>query len=365
MFGIDNQQILAVENWKYQINSCIKRIKEIDDQIPRATEPFRTQLENERRMNRDNYSNFSIMLAPYEAVNLQIGDLQTLPSRYHDGDYIIAYFEANRLNSPNIPSGIQKIQIQDRYGIADKTNPIFVQFIVNLKAERSFAKDDNDIATVKKIDEWFRKFENLLKKIFENEELRLRFDRKRYNFDLLLPGYEPFDLNTLSDGYSAVINIITELMIRMEKKSSMAYEIPGIVLIDEIETHLHVKLQKLVLPILTTFFPNIQFIVSTHSPFVITSLEDAVVYDLENNIQIDDLSKYSYSAIIEGYLQQDQYSDVLKEKLENYYRLKNKIEKTEDDRKEILIKKDEILALSKYHAPHIEAEVQKILLEDI
>ena len=80
---------------------------------------------------------------------------------------------------------------------------------------------------------------------------------------------------------------------------------------------------------LTSFFPNIQFIVSTHSPFVINSIDNAVVYDLENNIQIDNLSNYSYSAIIEGYLGQDQYSDILKGKIELYKELKNKDNKTQ------------------------------------
>lgn len=45
-----------------------------------------------------------------------------------------------------------------------------------------------------------------------------------------------------------------------------AYEKEGIVLIDEIETHLHLELQRVILPILTTIFPNIQFVVTTHSP---------------------------------------------------------------------------------------------------
>lgn len=56
----------------------------------------------------------------------------------------------------------------------------------------------------------------------------------------------------------------------------------GIVLIDEIETHLHLELQKEILPFLTKLYPNIQFIVSTHSPFILSSVDNAVVFDLEN-----------------------------------------------------------------------------------
>lgn len=69
----------------------------------------------------------------------------------------------------------------------------------------------------------------------------------------------------------------------MEKKTgkNFKFDMQGIVLIDEIETHLHLELQKIILKLLTTVFPNIQFIITTHSPFILSSLENTVVYDLE------------------------------------------------------------------------------------
>ena len=57
----------------------------------------------------------------------------------------------------------------------------------------------------------------------------------------------------------------------------------GIVLIDEIETHLHLELQRSILPFLTEMFPNLQFIVTTHSPFVASGLENVVVYEPEKS----------------------------------------------------------------------------------
>jgi hypothetical protein len=50
-------------------------------------------------------------------------------------------------------------------------------------------------------------------------------------------------------------------------------EAPGILLIDEIELHLHPKWQQTVIPRLRAAFPNTQIIVTTHSPLVLTSLE--------------------------------------------------------------------------------------------
>ena len=72
-------------------------------------------------------------------------------------------------------------------------------------------------------------------------------------------------------------------------------------MIDEIETHLHLALQKEILPILTELFPRVQFIVTTHSPFVLSSANNATAYDLEHRQMISNLATYSYSALAEGY----------------------------------------------------------------
>lgn len=79
------------------------------------------------------------------------------------------------------------------------------------------------------------------------------------------------------------MEIVSDLIMRMEAQSRMraSFDLEGIVLIDEVETHLHLELQKKILPLLTKLFPNIQFIISTHSPFILNSLRDVVIYDLE------------------------------------------------------------------------------------
>ena len=90
----------------------------------------------------------------------------------------------------------------------------------------------------------------------------------------------------------------------MEKQQNHVFDfsIPGIVLIDEIETHLHLELQKNILHLLTVIFPNIQFIVSTHSPFILNSLENVAIYDLETKVLVENgLSDIPYSGIVEGY----------------------------------------------------------------
>lgn len=109
------------------------------------------------------------------------------------------------------------------------------------------------------------------------------FDEDTFKFSIAMDGREPFDFNTLSSGYAAILDIVADLIIRMEKQINRSFDfnIPGVVLIDEIETHLHLELQKNIMKLLITVFPNMQFIVSSHSPFILNCLDNVVIYDLE------------------------------------------------------------------------------------
>ncbi len=214
-----------------------------------------------------------------------------------------------------MPSGIKKIDLQKRYPLQENVNQQFIQYVVNLKADRSFARDDNEKTVVASIDKWFDQFQNRLRDLFGSSTLQLKFDRKTYNFQIIEDEKEPYGFNTLSDGYSAILSIVTELLLRMEAHNVRNYDMEGLVLIDEIETHLHVDLQKKILPFLTDFFPKIQFIVSTHSPFVLSSVSNAVICDLESRIVTSDLSGYSYDALIESYFYSDKYSNSVKNKI--------------------------------------------------
>ena len=110
----------------------------------------------------------------------------------------------------------------------------------------------------------------------------------------------------MSAGFAAVLDIVVDLIMRMEKHTGEVFRFdqPGIVLIDEIETHLHIELQRRILPFLTTLFPNIQFIVNTHSPMILQSIENVVIYDLEKKILVNQpqgLTDVPYTGIVENY----------------------------------------------------------------
>lgn len=135
-------------------------------------------------------------------------------------------------------------------------------------------------------------------------------------------------------------------------------------LIDEIETHLHLDMQKNILELLTTVFPNIQFVISTHSPFILNSLENAVIYDLEKNITVQDgLSNVPYSGIVEGYFNANVMSNILKEKYERYKELVYKEELIDDDFEEIAELEMFLNEIPDYLALDITTEYQRIKME--
>lgn len=92
----------------------------------------------------------------------------------------------------------------------------------------------------------------------------------------------------MSSGEHALISLFCELIRQADNIGSTFAKVNGIVLVDEIDKHLHIKLQKEVLPELIKLFPNVQFIVTSHSPFFNLGLAEEnddfyKIYDLDNN----------------------------------------------------------------------------------
>jgi hypothetical protein len=91
-------------------------------------------------------------------------------------------------------------------------------------------------------------------------------------------------LELLSTGSLYTLSHLVRLLMRMHQcnlvhpSDEPLHTIPGILLIDEPETHLHPKWQKHFLPDVIEVFPNLQIIAATHSPFVVSSVRGARVY---------------------------------------------------------------------------------------
>ena len=112
---------------------------------------------------------------------------------------------------------------------------------------------------------------------------------------------QQYRIEELSDGYRTMLALVMDLARRMAvankntkwPEGQTVLHSPGVVLIDEVELHLHPSWQQSVLPTLMEIFPNVQFIVTTHSPQVLTSiaakhiriLKDGVVHSFTDETE--------------------------------------------------------------------------------
>jgi predicted ATP-binding protein involved in virulence len=192
----------------------------------------------------------------------------------------------------------------------------FKQYLVNKKVNQAFSQLENNQFEIIQTDIFFREIENIFEKIFEDEGLKLIFIKESYEFVIKLSNGRELTFDILPDGISAFLGILMDLLVRLDLIRKIAgnntYNPCGIVLIDEPETHLHISLQYHVLPILTTLFPNVQFIVATHSPAVISSIKYSTIFDLttKETLSSDDAIGKSFSELMVSHFGLDnEFSD--------------------------------------------------------
>lgn len=94
-------------------------------------------------------------------------------------------------------------------------------------------------------------------------------------------------MDEMSDGYKNTLSMIGDIAYRMAVLNPMLgdkvlEETPGVILIDEIDLHLHPQWQQTIISDLNTVFPNVQFIVSSHAPAVINSVAKENIRILDN-----------------------------------------------------------------------------------
>ncbi|MEO9512730.1 MAG: AAA family ATPase [Flavobacteriaceae bacterium] len=356
-----NKYLTQIDNGNFQsYDAQVQNLKSFTNELKSATNKKRiSQVENTVKSIKQWFESFGGTEILFSNEPMEIHN------QCQKGEFLLSFFDSKRLSNLNIPQGIKKLDLKKKYRIKDKVNTNFIQYLVNLKADRSFARDDDEIETVKKIDDWFKRFEKRLKDIFDFDSLKLKFDRKSYNFEIITNEIEPFNFNNLSDGYSAIISIVSELILRMEAHNVKTYDLEGIVIIDEIETHLHVDLQKKILPFLTDFFPRIQFIVTTHSPFVLSSISNATICDLETKIVTTDLSNYSYDALIESYFKTDKYSDEIKTKIKEFEKLIEKDDLTPQQRNTLIDLRNYFAHSPKYLSNELMVKLQELSLKEL
>lgn len=141
-------------------------------------------------------------------------------------------------------------------------------------------------------------------------------------------------ISQLSDGYRTVISLVADVAYRMtilnpNLGEAVLRETPGIVLIDEVDQHLHPQWQKRIINDLRSLFPQVQFIVTTHAPSVINTVKTRNMRILDN-YQIDNIGIEVYgrdsNSIIRSVMKGEERPAEIMEKFKAFYDLLSKEE---------------------------------------
>lgn len=220
--------------------------------------------------------------------------------------------------------GYENCSIQE-LDISGVTN--FIIELTNL--ENAYKIEKNDLnATIKEVQYLNNTAAPFFEKLY-NKPIQIKVGRSKYAAaQCLIFKFKDIDLEffQLSSGEKYLFTLVLELIYRnitLNPNNEDYSNTPGIVLIDEIEDHLHPRWQLNVIDALETAFPNIQFIVSTHSPLIASSVRR------EQIVAISNFEIIPSEALV------DIYSDSSDEILENLMFSDNKISKFEEERKEI------------------------------
>ncbi len=252
---------------------------------------------------------------------------------------IFAYSGYRRLDQTNI-SYIQEISenpLERSLDISNSINPqILLQWVANTKTKEALAYTRNDLAKAEQYKNSIKRIEKVVSDITGLQvefiladnplQVQINIDGIKLNFSLL------------ADGIKSIISWIADLLMRMDRLSwnndVEVFDRNFILLLDEVEVHLHPAWQRKVLPIIQELFRNAQIIVSTHSPFVANSVDNAWIYKLKRVGHFSVLdgepilseNAKSYRTIMEEIFGINrQFGDEVEKDLDRFYSMKNEI----------------------------------------
>jgi predicted ATP-binding protein involved in virulence len=174
----------------------------------------------------------------------------------------------------------------------------------------------------------------------------------------------------LSDGQRTILAMVADITYKAaslnpQLEDQVALETPGIVLIDEIDLHLHPNWQRKIVNSLKTTFPKIQFIATSHSPFIIQSLREGELIDLNESQpteyedkSIEDIAEYHLGVEIPQRSQR--YLEMMAAAKEYYRVLEQSKTSSSEENKRLKNRLDELTApFSDNIAYHAFLEMQR------
>lgn len=163
--------------------------------------------------------------------------------------------------------------------LGKKSNVDLTNFLCHIDYLRS-----SDVTTEKELGEFvYETVKQTINSCIDNGEFK--YIRRTDLQPIIEQNGHEITLEKLSSGNIFLIEHLVLLICKLYSLSILRnlppeemLKSPGLLLIDEIETHLHPKWQKSILQIIRSLFPNLQIILTTHSPFILSSLPGVRIY---------------------------------------------------------------------------------------
>ncbi|UYZ69204.1 AAA family ATPase [Moraxella bovis] len=238
--------------------------------------------------------NLSIMHSLFSEISLNGEFIQGLHSRIAINKFsAIAYLGANKrsdvFKNLNLEEDIFNKHINYYLGQVDEAieNQTLNEIGMNQNIHKWFTERAKSVNPYQK-EKDNRKIDidtvlNALNILDNRIEKTLKIDGNN-NVFLIIEGQER-ELSELSSGFISVVKIVQSIISSYSAftNANNLLDIKGVVLIDEIESHLHSEWQIKIIPTLKNLFPNTIFYIATHSPLVLSQLNEGEAYLLKRD----------------------------------------------------------------------------------
>ena len=168
---------------------------------------------------------------------------------------------------------------------------------------QKYQNQELGLGSIPELEAVYSAMESCYKRITGNEFVKIQYSMATKELEIAYkdPAGElmRISINQLSDGYKSTISLVADIAYRMavlnpQLLGDVCKETEGIILIDEVDLHLHPTWQQQILKDLTAIFPKVQFIVTTHAPVVISTVRS------ENIIMLDQGEAFEPSGEVHG-----------------------------------------------------------------
>ena len=236
-----------------------------------------------------------------------------LPGKVYD--WVVDYWSSKLPNDSfalRTMNSIRKEDVLKGVMQGKKSNVELTNFICQIDYLRtSEMAEEMEVGTV-----MYRKLKEIVNLCLENGEFK--YVRRSDLTPIIVQNGIELSLEKLSSGNIFLIEHLVMLMCKFYSVAALndipvekMFDISGLLLADELENHMHPLWQKLILGIVRKLFPNLQIILTTHSPFVVASIDGAKIYtcvpEIGYSVVNDETDKYGHMPV-EEILQSDVFS---------------------------------------------------------